>query len=139
MAFQSEVEYGLDNFGKAKVLNTSESVATVLLHLLFLRPGQLPSQPHIGIDISKYLYQFEEDISVDQLRNEITAQAPYMLQYIDTGKMQMFVHGEGEESYLYIFIPLLIDPSQAVAIGFKKSKRSNIVTFNYSVTENILA
>lgn len=139
MAIKSEVSFGVDNFGKSKILTDVDTVATLLLRLFLLRPGQLPSQPHIGININKYLYKFADDIHVEQLRSEILEQAPYMMQYLDMPSMQMFVQQEDEQSILYIYAPMIVDRSKAIAFGFKKPKSTNIITFNYKVTDNVLS
>ena len=49
-----EVTFGLDNFGKQKTLSLSETIGQLVLDILLLKPGQLPSLPHIGMNIKQF-------------------------------------------------------------------------------------
>ena len=105
-----ELTFGIDNFGKQNMLSKSESVAQVLINLLFMRPGQMPSLPHLGINIKQYLYKFEEDIDVTEdtiyriasVSKIVVALAAMKL--VEEGKMNMREdrHNEVQELVLSI-------------------------------------
>ena len=65
---KNEVDFGFDNFGKQKILSNKDSIAQLFRNLLFLVPGQLPSLPHIGINITKYIYKLVDDINLENLK-----------------------------------------------------------------------
>ena len=130
-----EVDYGLDNFGKPKVSSNPDSLATLIIHLLFLKPGQIPSQPNLGLNITQYLYDFSDSIDTASLRQSITNQAPYLLEYIDVYNMTVAIKDDDNgQGILYIIIPLLLSQS-LLAIGIKNNQTSNQTTFNYKIID----
>ena len=50
-----ELDFDVDGFGNQKYLTDAESAAKQILIMLFLRKGDYPSMPELGIDISKYV------------------------------------------------------------------------------------
>ena len=138
MAIQ-EVDFGLDNFGKPTQLYDPESVANILIHLLFLKPGQLPSQPQLGIDITQYLYGFSDSIPVSEIRSKIIDQAPYLLQYLDINNLMVTIRtDENAQGILYLAIPLLevVADQKTLLLGIKpSSSRIGASTFNYKILD----
>lgn len=51
----------LDDYGKPKVLSSFEMMVNAILTLLFMKPGQFPSIPELGIDINSYLLEYSDD------------------------------------------------------------------------------
>ena len=137
MAIKHEIVFGVDNFGKQKELSEAETIAQMLLNLFLMRPGQLPSLPHIGMDIRKFLYKFEEDINTDQIRDEIVSQCSALLPYISVQQIQVLLVPFNNETILYILIPLtiLVDNGGTLIYGFKKSNTSSAVSFNYKIAD----
>lgn len=136
---KSELDFGLDNFGNQKTLSEADTIAQLLLNILFMRPGQMPSMPHIGIDIKKYLYRFEDEIDTTALKNEISSQCSTLIPYIDLSSMQLLTvnyHGEG---VLMIIIPLMIRGNdENLLIGLKKNKDTGGITFNYQIEDKLI-
>lgn len=53
-----------DDFDKPKVVGTFDLCVNAVLMLLFMKPGQFPSIPELGIDIEQYLYEYADDPDV---------------------------------------------------------------------------
>ena len=140
MAIKSELEFGLDNFGKQKKMSEKDTITQMLINLFLLRPGQLPSLPHIGIDIRQYLYQFEDEVNAEEIREKIVYQCMSLTPYIYLDSIQVAFIPYEHESLMYIIVPLrtTVDNGGTIIYGFKKQKKSNIVTFNYKVTDEQL-
>lgn len=51
----------VDDYGKPKVISSFELGINAILTLLFMKPGQFPSIPDLGIDINKYLFEYADD------------------------------------------------------------------------------
>lgn len=51
----------VDNFNKPKVISSFELSINAILTLLFMKPGQFPSIPDLGIDIESYLHEYADD------------------------------------------------------------------------------
>lgn len=132
-----DVGYGFDDFGKPKVLPIGDSIANTLINLLFLKPGQIPSQPYLGIDITQYLYGFADDmVDASIIKTAITQQAPYLLEYIDVASIQLkIITDENNQGIMYIFVPLFIENSM-IAIGIKQATTDTGTSpFNYKIID----
>lgn len=136
MAIKHEVLFGNDNFGKQKELSDAETVAQMLLNLFLMRKGQLPSMPQLGIDIRRYLYKTEDEINVEELKNQIINQCSALIPYINIQQLQIVLVPYNNENVLYILVPLTVavEDGGTVMYGFKKSKDSSLVNFNYKVS-----
>ena len=136
---KSELNFGLNDFGKQSTMTQAQTIAQMLVNLFLMRPGQLPSLPHIGINIRQYMYKFEDEIDVSYIRSQITAQCPDLIQYIDLANMQLLLFPYKDESIMYLFVPLSVAVAEntALSIGFKKSNTSNEITFNYQINNNL--
>ena len=136
---KSELNFGLDAFGKQAMMTQAESVAQMLVNLFLMRPGQLPSLPHIGINIRQYMYKFEEELDVEYIKNQISSQCPDLMKYIDLPNMQMILVPYKNDAILYLFVPVTVAVAEntAISIGFKKSNLTNEITFNYKINNNI--
>lgn len=136
---KSEVDFGLNNFGKPKELSESESIARLLLNILLMRPGQLPSMPHIGINIRKYLYKFDDEIDTESLKRDIAFQCSELIPFIDTTNMKLLVVNYKGEGILMLIMPLVVaGKSQELLIGFKKGESSDDIVFNYQFEDKLI-
>lgn len=53
-----------DEFSKPKVVSTFQLCVNAILTLLFMKPGQYPSIPDLGIDIESYLHEYADDKTI---------------------------------------------------------------------------
>ena len=51
-------------FTKPKVISTFQLCVNAILTLLFMKPGQYPSIPDLGIDIESYLHEYSDDKTI---------------------------------------------------------------------------
>lgn len=73
-AFQTlgyDVLMDVDSTYKPKVISTFEMCINSILALLYMKPGQYPSIPDLGVDIESYLHEYSDDNTIPQ---KITAQ-----------------------------------------------------------------
>lgn len=54
----------VDSMYKPKVISSFEMIINSILMLLFMKPGQYPSIPELGIDIESYLHEYSDDKSI---------------------------------------------------------------------------
>ena len=65
--FQSlgyDVMLDTDSMYKPKVVSTFQLCVNTILTLLFMKPGQYPSIPVLGIDIESYLHEYSDDPNI---------------------------------------------------------------------------
>lgn len=80
--FQSlnyDVSLSYDSMYKPKVVSSFEQGLNIILTLLFMKPGQFPSIPELGIDIESYLYEYSDDPrTAENVRNKLYDQCNYL-------------------------------------------------------------
>lgn len=126
---KSEVGFGLDNFMKPKVLDSYQSLAQVILNVLVMKKGNMPSLPHLGIDIQKYLYKFSDEIDVGALKNEIYSQVSEVLPQLISGEIKISVVTYEGQDLLLVAIPINdTSPDDAIIFGFSKGANNSVET-----------
>ena len=109
-----DVTFELDKFGKPRIRSTLELVKNIILYVLFTKPGQYPSLPHIGLDIQNMLYTFFDDLDEEDLRDQIIRQCNALGVHFENGvvgirkvmyrnKPSLMVHIEVPEQDRYLF------------------------------------
>ena len=66
-----------DAANKPKVISSFEMCVNMILTLLFMKPGQYPSIPELGINIESYLFEYADDPSIPR---EIKTKLPVLNQ-----------------------------------------------------------
>jgi hypothetical protein len=74
-----DVALDYDSMYKPKILSSFELGINAILTLLFMKPGQYPSIPELGIDIESYLFEYSDDkrIPID-IKNKLIDQCSYI-------------------------------------------------------------
>lgn len=140
MAILPEVDFGLDNFKQPKVLSKKDSVVQIILSMFFLRPGNYPSMPHIGINISKYLYATEGEIDPEELKQDIFNQCSELMEEISIGDVQVAVVDINGTGTLVVVLPLTGDfddegvETNVLTLGFQQSLQGNVL-FNFKFVD----
>lgn len=131
-----EVDFGFDNFSKPKILSKKDTIAQLIKNLLFLAPGQLPSLPHIGINISKYIYKLTDSIDIDALKEDIGNQCSALLPYIEIRNVSVQVINYNNQDVMMIVIPVNIEgEDETLLMGIKKNSSGRII-FKYEFEES---
>lgn len=106
-----DVDFYMDEFGKPTTYSEKESIAKMIMNLLLLKPGNLPSEPFMGVDIRKYLYMREDEIDVNDLKNSIYNSCHALLPYI-MGDIKIYLKDadiSDRRKVLILHFPLTID------------------------------
>ena len=133
LAFKYEVGFGLDNFQKAKILNAKESVVQMILNMFMMRPGNMPSMPHLGINIQSYLYRQDGDVDLEGLRTKIFSNCTDLLSFLTFGDIKVFFAPYNGQSVLVTVIPiqgLESSASDVLMVGFTKDTNNDLL-FSY--------
>jgi hypothetical protein len=133
MSIGKDPQFGLDNFQKPKMLNENESVAQSFLNLLMLRPGNLPSMPTVGLNIMKYLYTFEDDVTLESFLEEIHDQVAQLIPQIDANNIQIQSIPVNGHSILYIIAPLY-GQSTSILAGFQRKNEKILFDYKFDTT-----
>jgi len=129
-----EVSFGLDNFGKPKMLSIKESIVQVIMNVLFMKPGCFPSMPWIGINIKSYLYMMEDEIDIDTLKSDIYEQCSAVIKYVEIDSVEAYFTSANGSAVLIINIPITIsNNSFDCTIGFTKDSSDSNVKYNFQL------
>lgn len=127
-----EITFELNNFREAKVLSYKDTVAQSIINLFFMRPGNIPSLPHVGLDITSYLYKLEDEIDEEEFKQKIYTQCSALSSYITIEEVQMaMIPYEGYDDVLLIILPVNITgEDELLVIGFAKDFGGQVLS-NY--------
>lgn len=90
---KKELQLSINNVNKPTELSGKEAWIQLITNLLFLKPGSFPSQPDMGIDISRYEYEFIDEAMSDiesRIYQQVTTYLPEVpFQQVDVSKVMM--------------------------------------------------
>ena len=70
-----DVLLDVDECNKPKVISTFQLCINTILTLLFMKKGQYPSIPDLGINIEQYLHDYSDDYRIpDKIKSELNDQ-----------------------------------------------------------------
>lgn len=120
--------YGVNEFNKTKVLSETETYVNNILTILFGKPGFYPSIPTLGMDISQYLYKFEDEINVERIKAILANQCSEFLPLVESGDIDIIKTTYMGRSMLIFQLPMIIDKTQiAVALGVTLNAKGQMV------------
>jgi hypothetical protein len=139
LEIKNEVGFGLNPFQKVDVLNKKDSIAQIIKNILFLRPGQIPSMPFIGVDIAKYINPMIDNGQLEDLGERMTTQCRELIPYMEfTGITAQSVVVNNRQT-IVIVIPLNIgDTDEMMVIGVTKNTDGRIL-FKYELDDSMVA
>lgn len=126
--------YGVNVFEETKVLSESETLVDNVLMILLNRPGFYPSIPWLGMDISQYLYSFEDSIDELRIKMKLATQCKELLPDIQEGGLDVRSVPYNGHPLLLFLLPVLVDNSTAmISLGITINDRGEMV---YNFVEN---
>lgn len=126
-----EVGFGPNAFDEPTVYSPLESLGQIFYNIFVMRPGTLPSLPHIGIDIRQYLYKLEGTINYDELRNKVFNSCTELLNFINFGDIIIKEIDIKKVRTLVIIVNASIDDDSYALIMAMRQGTQNEVLFNF--------
>lgn len=127
-----EIDFKTDKYNKPSYLSKKDSIAQIILNALFMKKGNLPSQPKKGVDIEKYLYKPSDTVDELQLLTDLkyTCGDSLLGGSISSLTFQM-VMLDGVE-YALLILKLNVDnEDDLLAISLQKTKK-NAIRYQYN-------
>lgn len=81
--FKKELLIDIDIFKKPIELEGLNALAQVIQNLIIIEPGTYPNQPELGVGISNYLFEFLDDLTARDLKNNIDNQIARFINFGD--------------------------------------------------------
>ena len=136
MNIKKEVGFALNSFKKVDVKSDRETIAQILQNILFLRPGQIPSMPFIGVDIGNYLNPMIDNGEMNDLSERIALQCTELLPYLDfSGISVNSINYQGVQ-HILIIIPITINSTkETIMLGVHKDTNGRVI-FKYEFEDS---
>lgn len=127
-----ELDFDLDGFGEQKYLTEAQSAAKQILMLLFLRPGDYPSLPELGINISKEIrYKYMDVITGGSLKERITTQVRKYCSNVDMTSLTIYSTKYNEQYIVILDFELQAEKTITIALTHVSNSLLNYkVEFN---------
>lgn len=132
MAIGKELLFTLDDFSNPKMLESVDTFGQMLLNLFMMRPGNLQSMPHIGIDIPRYLNTLGDSLDAEALKKQIYDQCSQLFSTVALGDVRIYstpINGVGT---LLISVPVN-GTDTTVLIGFSSTNPSDPGALRYGI------
>lgn len=131
-----DVSFGKDDFQNPKTLGVVDSIAQQLINLFLMEPGIMPSMPHIGIGIKRYMtYTIEGSFDENELKTKIFSQAKELLPYLDLSGLSVVSFEYDGSGIIYMAVPVSISDS-TLLVGFKQNELNSSIIYDYKVEAN---
>lgn len=128
--------FSVNNYNKPKVLTELESYVNDILMLLFGKPGFYPSIPTLGMDIRQYLYMFEDEVNVEEIKTTLAEQCSEFLPELQTGELDVIKTQYNGNTLLIFKLPIINDTNKnSAAIGITTNDKGELV-YNFVETDN---
>ncbi len=123
-----EVGFGPNEFNEPTVYSPLESLGQIFYNIFVMRPGTLPSLPHIGIDIRKYLYRLEGSINYDELRQKVFDSCTQLLTFIKFGDILIKeVEIKGIMTLVVVVNATIDDDSYALVMAMRQGEQNDVL------------
>lgn len=118
-----ELDFCLDGFNRQKVLTEAESAYRQILILLFLRPGDYPSLPDMGINISKEIrYKNMDHVAGGELKERIVEQIRKYAPQVDLIDLNIWTARYKGEYYVILDFELQAEKTISIAMTRKSTQ-----------------
>ena len=126
--------FGVDNYNRAKVLSESQTVAYNVLTLLLAKPGFYPTIPKLGMDVSQYLYLFDDEIDTSIIKRELSVQCKDFIPQVSDGSFDVIKSTTTNNWPLLVFvIPAIIANSETeLVLGVTLVPGTQQIKFNFT-------
>lgn len=131
----NEMDFKLNNFNQQEIYTGVMAYAHRIKNLLFMKPGDFPTQPAMGINIQSYRYQVMDDLISGALREELANQISSYIVDIPIENIQLSTGFYQNDYFLIIQIYLYQEQSEIV-YGIQQP-RGEIVNFNFKIYDGV--
>lgn len=122
----NELDFKLNGFGEQKVFREAEAVYHQLLLLLFFKPGDYPSLPKMGVNISKQIRYKRLDYLVgNSLKELIMQQIREYLTQIDVEELNIW--SSVYKGEYYVILDFILSAEKTISIAMTRKSSSNFI------------
>jgi hypothetical protein len=141
LALPRDVGLDKDFYQKSRIFKETDSLVNYILNILLMRPGNMPSMPHIGINIGQYVQPtMQQQLDVELIKGLIVSNCEDLLPQLSTDELLVtVVMDEFNKPVLLIKIPIYVDEEEIKFDAYYAFYRNtlNELEFNFLVDDNL--
>ena len=128
----NEMDFSLNNFNEQKIYTGAMAYAHKIKNLLFMRPGDFPSMPEMGINIQSIRYQSLDDLVAGELREKLSDQITKYIMSLPVENIEVSAM-KANGDYFFFFLFTLTETEQIVYVV--QQSKGQLVNFNFKIYE----
>jgi hypothetical protein len=130
----NEMDFKLNGFNEQEIYTGTMAYAHRIKNLLFMRPGDFPSIPEMGINIQGYRYKAMDELIAGALKENNSDQ---ISQYIMDLPMENIDISTGFYNNDYVLIlHIYLYQERAEIIYAIQQPRGNVINFNFKIYDS---
>ena len=115
------------------MLDLKETVAQQIINALFMVPGNLPSLPHIGVNIKQYLYKADTDLSSVEIEQSLKAACGLIINGVIINSVDFSVQTTSKGQAVFLVMVRITFPNNEESIlGVSVVQSNDHVKFNFA-------
>ena len=131
----NEMDFKLNNFNEQEIYTGTLAYAHRIKNLLFMRPGDFPTMPEMGIYIQGYRFRSMDSLVSGTLRETIANQVSTYVMDLPLENIDISTGYYNNDYFLIIKIYLYQEQSEIV-YGIQQPK-GEVVNFNFKIYDNV--
>lgn len=142
LALPRDIGLGKDHFQKSKIFNEADSLINYILNILLMKQGNMPSMPHIGVNIGQYVHSnMQNDLDPELIKGLIIDNCSDLLPYLSADEIIILLtRDEAGRDVLLIKLPITVNEAtqsqRDVYYAFYRNEL-NELEFNFLVDDNL--
>lgn len=127
----NEMDFKLNNFNEQEIYTGVMAYAHRIKTLLFMRPGDFPSIPDMGLNIQSYRFKAMDDIISGSLKEAIANQVSTYIMNLPIENIELST-GYYQNDYFLIIRIYLYQDKKEIVYGIQQPK-GEVVNFNFKI------
>ena len=128
----NDMDFSLNNFNEQKIYTGAMAYAHKIKNLLFMRPGDFPSMPEMGINIQSIRYQSLDDLVAGELREKLSDQITKYIMSLPVENIEVSAMKANGDYFL--ILKFTLTETEQIVYAVQQSK-GQLVNFNFKIYE----
>ena len=133
MAGTRDVTFTFNKYGDPALLDLKETIAQQIINALFMVPGNLPSLPHIGVNIKQYLYKTDTSYVSYEIEQKLKEACGTIISGVVINSVDFSVHTTSTGQAIFLIMVRITSPNTTTdsVLGVSVVQSNDIVKFNF--------
>lgn len=125
--------FGFDKYHEPALLSRKDTIAHAILDACFMVPGNLPTLPHIGVNIRQYFYKEQSAISTEKIKADLEQCCGQSICGATIESVDFSTQKIANNEYIFLLILVIrFSPTDKELLGITmKQTQDNYVNFNF--------